>query len=70
MISYKPLFETMKKKNISSYRLNQEGISRGTYFSIQKGEGISTHTINKLCSILDCSVSDIIEYIKEDNDNN
>lgn len=65
MISYKPLFETMKKKNITCYRLNKEGISRGTIYTIKKGEGISTHTIDKLCHILDCTVSDIIEYISD-----
>lgn len=62
MISYKPLFDTMKRKNISEYRLNKEGISRGTIYTIKNNKGITTLTINKLCQILNCSVSDIIEY--------
>lgn len=36
MISYSPLFETMKKKNVSSYRLEKMGFSRATYYSIRK----------------------------------
>lgn len=63
MISYKPLFETMKKKGITSYRLQKMGFSRSTYNAIQHGKSISTNTIDQLCSLLKCSISDVIEYI-------
>ncbi len=66
MISYEPLWKTMKEKNISTYRLNKEGISRGTIYCLQHGEGISTHTLNRLCSILDCNVEDIIAFHKDE----
>ena len=66
MISYKPLFNTMKEKNITSYKLEKMGFSRATYHSIRKGNGISTSTINQLCKLLDCTVSDIIEFTDED----
>lgn len=68
MISYAPLFKTMKEKQITSYRLEKLGFSRATYYSIQKGNSISTNTINQLCKLLNCSVSDIIEYIDEDTE--
>ena len=67
MISYAPLWRTMKKKGVSTYRLNKEGISRGTIYCMQHGEGISTYTVDKLCRILSCSVNDIIEYIVPDD---
>jgi putative transcriptional regulator len=66
MISYAPLFETMKKKNISSYQLEKKGFSRATYYSIRKGNSISTNTVNQLCKLLDCEISDIIKYIDEE----
>lgn len=66
MISYAPLFKTMKDKQITSYRLEKLGFSRATYYSIQKGNSISTNTVNQLCKLLKCSVSDIIEFIDED----
>lgn len=66
MISYAPLFKTMKDKQITSYRLEKLGFSRATYYSIQKGNSVSTNTINQLCRLLKCNVSDIIEYIDED----
>lgn len=66
MISYAPLFETMKRRKITSYRLEKLGFSRATYYSIQKGNSISTNTVNQLCRLLKCGVSDIMEYIDED----
>lgn len=66
MISYAPLFKTMKEKQITSYRLEKLGFSRATYYSIQKGNSVSTNTINQLCRLLKCNVSDIIEFIDED----
>ncbi len=70
MISYKPLFQTMKEKNITSYKLEKMGFSRATYHSIRKGNGISTSTINQLCKLLNCSVSDIIEFTDDGNSTN
>lgn len=66
LISYAPLFKTMKDKNVTSYRLEKLGFSRATYYSIQKGNSISTNTVNQLCKLLKCNVSDIIEFIDED----
>ena len=69
MISYEPLFRTIKEKHISSYRLERMGFSRATYYSIKKGNSISTNTINQLCVLLECNVSDIIEFIDEAAEN-
>lgn len=67
MISYSPLFKTMKNRRISSYRLEKMGFSRATYYSIRQGNSISTNTINQLCILLNCKVSDVIEFVY-DND--
>lgn len=66
VISYAPLFKTMKEKHITSYRLEKMGFSRATYYSIQKGNSVSTNTINQLCKLLRCNVTDVIEYIDEE----
>ncbi len=66
VISYAPLFKTMKDRKITSYKLEKLGFSRATYYSIQKGNSISTNTVNQLCKILKCNVSDIIEFIDDE----
>lgn len=65
MISYEPLFQTMRKRNISSYRLEKRGFSRSTFYAIKQGKSVTTNTINQLCSILQCKVSDIMEYVED-----
>jgi putative transcriptional regulator len=66
LINYAPLFKTMKERKISSYRLEKMGFSRATYYSIQKGNSVSTNTINQLCKLLKCDVSDVMQYIDEE----
>ncbi|MBC5689263.1 helix-turn-helix transcriptional regulator [Mediterraneibacter sp. NSJ-55] len=66
MISYTPFWKTLQMKNISQYQLIKEcGISTGQLSRMRSNQNISTHTINMLCSILDCKVEDILEYTSE-----
>lgn len=63
MIVYDRLWETMKRKGVSQYKLIKEhGVSSGQLDRIRKGENINLYTLNTLCRILDCAVEDIIEY--------
>ena len=64
MISYKPFYETLFKKGITEYHLIfKEGLSANTLHRMRHGEAISTKTLNTLCEILNCTVSEIIEYV-------
>lgn len=62
MISYEPFFETLKKKEISSYRLEKMGFPRSTYYAMKEGKSVSTNTIDQLCILLNCEVSDIMKF--------
>ena len=65
LISYKPLFETMHKKNITEYNLiYKQGMSANTIHRIKKGLPITTETLDTLCFILDCEVQDILVHDK------
>lgn len=63
MISYEPLFKTMKEKGISSYKLQKMGFNRATYYAIKTGKSVSTNTIAHLCKLLQCRVEDVMEFI-------
>lgn len=65
MISYEPLFETMAKKGITSYRLGKMGFPMSNYYAIKRGDNISTNTVNTLCKLLECDVSDIMKYMED-----
>lgn len=63
MISYDPFWRILKEKKITTYVLiHQHNISSATIDRMRKGLGISTMKIDDFCRILDCTVSDIIEY--------
>lgn len=38
MMSYEPLFKTMKRKGVTSYQLQKMGFNRATYYSIKSGK--------------------------------
>ena len=66
MISYKPFYETLKAKNITTYKLiNTYGVSRSLLDRLKHNKPISTVTLNDLCTYLDCRVEDIIVYTKD-----
>lgn len=66
MISYEPLFRTMREKVITSYRLGKMGFPMSNYYAIKRGENISSHTLNQLCRLLQCRVEDVMVYIEDE----
>jgi len=65
MITFERLWVTMRKKNLSQYKLIKEyGISSGQLDRLRKNESVSTFTLDRLCTILDCNLEDIAEYRK------
>lgn len=66
LISYKPFYDTLFKKGITEYALIfKQGFSANTLYRMKQGEAISTKTLDALCYALDCSVGEIIEFVKE-----
>ena len=67
MISFDPLWETMKKKNATTYTLQVKGgISSSTIRRLKANESVSTNTLEALCRILDCGLADILVYEADD----
>lgn len=66
MISYGPFFDTIRKKNISTYKLiNKYGLSRSLIDRLKHDKPITTVTLNDLCRILGCRVEDVIVYTND-----
>ena len=64
MISYDRLWETMRQKGISQYALiHKFNVSPGQLTRMKRNESVSTHTIEMFCSILQCRVEEVMEYI-------
>ena len=63
LITFDPLWKTLTEKNISQYMLIKEhGFSTGTLDSLRKNRSITLTTLNDLCNVLQCDITDIIKY--------
>lgn len=67
MISYAPLWQTMKRKGITTYALIKNySFSRGTLDFLKQNRNVSTATLNDLCTILSCRIEDVLVYIPDE----
>ena len=67
MIVYDKLWETMRNKGISQYKLiNDYKVSAGQLTRLRNNANVNTHTLNMLCKILNCRIEDIAEYKDEE----
>lgn len=61
------VLDALKEKGYSSYTLRREKLlSESTIQKLRVGEGVAWDNLETLCKLLDCDISDIIEYVKED----
>ncbi|MBR3078126.1 MAG: helix-turn-helix transcriptional regulator [Oscillospiraceae bacterium] len=63
MIRYTPLWETLKRKKLSTYTLIKDhGFSKGTLDALKHDRNITMATLNDICNLLDCTPDDVIAY--------
>lgn len=69
MIKFDKLWVTIERKGVSTYWLREKcGIDRKTIRRLRANENIETKTLNKLCTVLECSLDDIAEFIPDKNE--
>jgi len=65
MISYRPFFETLKNSGISMYDLTKYyKVAGSTLQKLRENENMNLSTIDRLCRIFHCKISDIVEVIE------
>ena len=66
MIIYDGLWRIMEKKGITTYTLREKcGIDSKTIRRLRANDNMETKTLNKLCSVLECRLEDIAEYVPD-----
>ena len=69
MICFDRLWATMRTRGISQYKLIKEyKVSTGQLDRLRKNGNVNTYTLNELCKILDCDLSDIAVFIADENE--
>ena len=67
MIIYDHLWETMRRKGVTQYALiHKHHVSPGQITRLKRNESVSTHTIDMLCGLLECSVEDVMTHVKDE----
>lgn len=67
MLSYAPLWATMKKQGITTYTLiSKHNINPRTINNLKHDKSITMYTLERLCQILRCKPNDIIDFIPDE----
>lgn len=66
MIVFDKLWLTMKARGFSTYKLRENcGIDSKTIRRLKANDNIETKTLDKLCTALNCKLSDIAEFVEK-----
>ena len=66
MIVFDKLWSVMREKGVSIYQLREKcGIDSKTVRRLRTNDNMETKTLNKLCTVLDCRLEDIAEYVPD-----
>lgn len=69
MIEYSPFWETLKRSGETTYTLiNRHHVSSATIDKLRKNRPVTTTTLNDLCRILHCDLSEIAKYTPSEKD--
>lgn len=67
MISYDPLWRTMKEKGVTTYTLIYKlGFSAYTITNLRRNKSVTVNTLERLCKALHCTPNDILEFVNEE----
>lgn len=67
MIKYDRFWETLKKRHISQYALyTYYGVNRKLLDKFRKNENVEIYTLDRICTILDCNIEDIVEHVPDE----
>ena len=59
---YGPLWKTMQARQVTQYQLLKSGIDNKTLDALKKNKNITLLTLEKLCTILNCTPNDVVMF--------
>ena len=70
MYRYKiDVIKALSDKGYTSYKIKQDGtLSQGTLKKLKEGGNVTLDTLNSVCIMLRCQLSDIIEIVATDEE--
>lgn len=66
-LSYKKLFKKLIDIEMKNTELMKKAkVSKSTFYKIKNGENVTTDVLLRICDVLECDISEIVERIIND----
>lgn len=64
MISFEPLWKTLKSRNLNKTELQKmTALSSATIAKLSKNESVTLDVVDRICGALECDISDVVDSI-------
>lgn len=68
-LKYNKLWKLLIDKNMTKTDLRQlVGLSQGTLAKMSKGQNVNVSTLDRICIVLGCQLTDIVEFGASQNE--
>lgn len=65
-LSYKKLFKKMIDIDMKNAELmGQAKVSKSTFYKIKNGDNVTTDVLLRICNVLECDISEIVECVND-----
>jgi hypothetical protein len=67
--SYKKLFKKLIDKDMKNAELMKKAkVSKSTFYKIKNGNNVTTDVLLRICNVLECDISEIVEYVNDSSE--
>lgn len=64
-LSYKKLFKKLIDIEMKNTELMEKAkVSKSTFYKIKNGENVTTDVLLRICDVLECDISEIVERVE------
>ncbi|HEQ9577083.1 TPA: helix-turn-helix domain-containing protein [Streptococcus pyogenes] len=67
--SYKKLFKKLIDKDMKNTELMKRAkVSKSTFYKIKNGDNVTTDVLLRICNVLECDISEIVECVNDSSE--
>ncbi len=68
-LSYKKLFKKLIDIDMTNNELMEKAkVSKSTFYKIKNGENVTTDVLLRICNVLECDISEIVECVNDSSE--
>ena len=66
---YKKLFKKVIDRDMKNTELMKKAkVSKSTFYKIKNGDNVTTDVLLRICNVLECDISEIVEYVNDSSE--